>query len=48
MVILAVADPVVAGESPDEVPEIDASGAVTALSILAGAVALAVERLRRK
>ena len=30
------------------VPEIDASGAVTALSFLAGVVALAAERLRRK
>ena len=30
------------------VPEIDASGAVTALSVLAGVVALVAERLRRK
>jgi len=30
------------------VPEIDVSGAVTALSVLAGVVTLAAERLRRK
>jgi len=30
------------------VPEIDASGAVTALSLLTGVVALAAERLRRR
>jgi hypothetical protein len=31
-----------------QVPEIDASGAVTALSLLAGVMALFAERLRRK
>ena len=30
------------------VPEIDAGGAVTALSVLSGLIALAAERLRRK
>ena len=30
------------------VPEMDPSGAVTAVSVLAGLVALAAERLRRK
>lgn len=30
------------------VPEIDAGGAVTGISLLAGVVALAAERLRRK
>ena len=30
------------------VPEMDASGAVTALSLLAGVVALAADRLRRR
>jgi len=38
----------VAGNAYAAVPEIDASGAVTALSVLAGVVALAAERLRRK
>jgi hypothetical protein len=36
------------GDAYAAVPEIDASGAVTALSLLAGVVALAAERLRRK
>jgi len=40
---------VVAGNAyASPVPEIDPSGAVTALSVLAGVVALAAERLRRK
>jgi hypothetical protein len=50
LAVLAVAGHAVAGISPPTavVPEIDASGAVTALSVLAGLVALAAERLRRK
>jgi hypothetical protein len=36
------------GDAYAAVPEIDASSAVTALSLLAGVVALAAERLRRK
>ena len=32
----------------EAVPEIDAGGAVTALSVLGGLIALAAERLRRK
>jgi hypothetical protein len=38
----------VAGNAHAAVPEMDASGAVTAISLLAGLVALAAERLRRK
>jgi hypothetical protein len=58
LVVLAVAGHAVAGAPagptcpptcpPTDVPEIDASGAATALSVLAGFVALAAERLRRK
>ena len=47
--VLAMAGHAVAGAAPPTaVPEIDASGAVTAFSVLAGVVALAAERLRRK
>ncbi len=44
-VLLASADNAYAGVA---VPEIDASGAITALGVLAGMMALFAERLRRK
>ena len=45
---LSLAVLAVAGNAYAAVPEIDASGAVTGLSLLGGIVALAAERLRRK
>lgn len=44
-VLLASAGKAYAGTA---VPEIDASGAITALGVLAGVMALFAERLRRK
>ena len=48
LALLAMAGNAYAVWEVTAVPEIDASGAVTALSVLAGVVALAAERLRRK
>jgi hypothetical protein len=47
-VSLAVVLAVTANAHAAPVPEMDPSGAVAALSVLAGVVALAAERLRRR
>ena len=46
--LMAIASAAHASFTPVEVPEIDAAGAVTAITLLAGVVALVIERKGRK